>query len=307
MKKILSIFAALFVLCAGAVSANEWTNDDSIIRTEVTYKDVNDSFWAADEISNATRYGWFAGYPDGTFKPENSITRAEAAEAVADFLKVRLTDTVVSSYPDVDPLSWYASSAEAVKDMLYPSYGDEFRGMTNITREEALYLLVNAYRYDSLTESVDEDILNAFSDNGNINPDMRKRIAVGVSYGLMAGFNDGTLQPKGVLTRAQFATILDRLYSIGPNRVPTSAVLERIEISTGAHMNIPLNSRSEIRAEAVYSDGTRIDFTNNLNIYSDSDAVEIIENRIYGMKPGTAEVRFNNVNLAGQAVTVSVE
>ena len=307
MKKILAAVTALTVLSFGTVFANEWVNDDSIIRTEVKYKDLDEDFWGYDAICNATRYGWFAGYADSTFMPNNAITRAEAAKAVSNLLKLRLTDTIISSYDDVDSTSWYSSSVEATKGMFYPTYGNEFRPMTSITREDALYLIVNAYGYDTLSESVDMSILDTFSDSGDINSEIKKCIAVGISYGMLAGFNDGTLQPKGFLTRAQFATILDRLYSMGPNRVPTLSILDRIEISSGDYMSIPLNNREEIRAEAVYSDGTRMDFTNNLNIYTDdSDIVQIVDNRIYGIGKGSAAIKFNNANLVGHIVTVTV-
>ena len=46
------------------------------------FSDVPASFWGAKEIAKAEKLGWIKGYPDGTFRPENNITRAEAMTLV---------------------------------------------------------------------------------------------------------------------------------------------------------------------------------------------------------------------------------
>lgn len=306
MKKLLLIII-MILSCGGNVFANEWTNDDSIIRASVTYKDVQPGFWGYDAIQAATRYGWFAGYSDGTFKPNDVITRAEAAKAISEFLKLDTAQTIISSYNDVNAGSWYSRYVEAAKEMFYPTYGQEFKPSVSITREDALYVLVNAYGYNTLSECVDLGILDQFSDSHYMNQDMRKYLAVGLNYGILAGFNDGTLRPGGNLTRAQFATLLARLYAIGPNRVPTMAKLDHIELSCGTEQEIKVGEKLEIRAEAVYADGTRMDFTNNLNLcISDSSVIQAVQNRVYGMKAGQGSVLFNNANLNNTSIHITV-
>ena len=48
----------------------------------VSFPDVPANHWAADVISFAAGQGWVSGYPDGTFQPERSISRAEAVKLV---------------------------------------------------------------------------------------------------------------------------------------------------------------------------------------------------------------------------------
>lgn len=48
------------------------------VRAEASFSDVPADYWAADAIAKATSLGWIAGYEDGTFRPDNSLTRAEA-------------------------------------------------------------------------------------------------------------------------------------------------------------------------------------------------------------------------------------
>ena len=48
------------------------------VRATASFSDVPANYWAADAIAKATSLGWIAGYEDGTFRPDNSLTRAEA-------------------------------------------------------------------------------------------------------------------------------------------------------------------------------------------------------------------------------------
>ena len=61
--------------------------DESITaRLSDTYSDMKDDHWAAWAIKYASDLGLFVGYPDGTFKPDQNITRAEFATVVLLFL-----------------------------------------------------------------------------------------------------------------------------------------------------------------------------------------------------------------------------
>lgn len=57
----------------------------------VRFKDVPESYWAASVISTAGSYGWIKGYGDDTFRPENEITRVEAAKVLNRML-IRTAD-----------------------------------------------------------------------------------------------------------------------------------------------------------------------------------------------------------------------
>ena len=65
--------------------------DDKANTTAADFSDIA-SHWAKNEISAASNNGWINGYPDGTFKPDNHITRAEAMTLVNRVLK-RLPET----------------------------------------------------------------------------------------------------------------------------------------------------------------------------------------------------------------------
>lgn len=67
--------------------------------------------WAADAIGRAAAAGWIAGYPDGTFRPNAPITRAEAATIINNMLgrapdKEHLLDDMIV-WPDNPETAWY--------------------------------------------------------------------------------------------------------------------------------------------------------------------------------------------------------
>ncbi|MDQ6420948.1 S8 family serine peptidase [Paenibacillus sp. LHD-117] len=79
-----------------------------------TFKDVG-SHWAGESIAKAVAKGWVKGYPDGTFKPDDLITRAEMAVMIgyAEGMKTRMTST--RPFDDVSPYEWYAPMLSAMK------------------------------------------------------------------------------------------------------------------------------------------------------------------------------------------------
>ena len=71
MKKLLAMVLALVMTLSLAVSANAAFKDD---------KDINDTYAEAAAVLDGM--GVFKGYEDGSFKPENKITRAEVATII---------------------------------------------------------------------------------------------------------------------------------------------------------------------------------------------------------------------------------
>jgi uncharacterized repeat protein (TIGR02543 family) len=79
--------------------------DELVTGESIIFTDVTDDYWARDYIASAAAKGWIKGYPDGTFKPGNYITRAEVVSLVNRMLE-RYSD---SSYVDnnTDTLNQY--------------------------------------------------------------------------------------------------------------------------------------------------------------------------------------------------------
>ena len=79
--------------------------------------------WAREGISLAYAKGWVSGYPDGSFRPNNRVTRAEAAVMLTKFLDRRPDLAAIAAgeglrfFPDVKTGSWYYNAVmEAATD-----------------------------------------------------------------------------------------------------------------------------------------------------------------------------------------------
>ena len=98
--------------------------DDKANTTAVDFSD-SASHWAKDEISAAANNGWINGYTDGTFRPNNKITRAEAMTLVNRVLK-RLPETVEDLHNDMikwsdnsDTSAWYYLAVQEATNSHY--------------------------------------------------------------------------------------------------------------------------------------------------------------------------------------------
>ena len=85
--------------------------DDSGIEADSSFTDIS-GHWAEDEIERAATLGWIRGYTDGTFRPNNLITRAEAMTMINRMLQ-RLPEDEddllddMNVWPDNQPDDWY--------------------------------------------------------------------------------------------------------------------------------------------------------------------------------------------------------
>ena len=98
--------------------------DDKANTTAVDFSDIA-SHWAKNEISAAANNGWINGYTDGTFRPNNKITRAEAMTLVNRVLK-RLPETAEDLRNDMikwsdnsDTSAWYYLAVQEATNSHY--------------------------------------------------------------------------------------------------------------------------------------------------------------------------------------------
>ncbi|MFX4262142.1 S-layer homology domain-containing protein [Pelotomaculum propionicicum] len=163
--------------------------------------------WAQKQISDWVDKGYISGYPDGSFKPDNTITRAEfVTMANRAFGK---NATVPVSFPDVSSKDWFAAGvAKAVAAGYISGYDDgTFRPNENIKRQEAAVMITKLL---NLAVSADDQVLNQFADYADIPQWSKGYIGAVVAAGYMSGYTDQTYQPEGHITRAEAVSTLDR-------------------------------------------------------------------------------------------------
>lgn len=115
-------------------------NDQNVPAT-VSFSDVPDGAWYADAVETLASLGMFTGYPDGTFHPNSTITRAEFAAAALSFAD--MAPSARCSFPDVSAQDWFypyvASAAEYGWIGGYPD--GTFHPSGSITRAEVAVIV----------------------------------------------------------------------------------------------------------------------------------------------------------------------
>jgi hypothetical protein len=146
------------------------------------------------------------GYPDGTFRPERNVSRAEVAAALTRALGLGWSNTK-PSYPDVPATHWASGYIQIMKDegiMLGDTSGT-FRPDAPITRAEAAAALLRMLKVapiQNLTASSFKDVPVTNWAVGYIEA-MR-------TYGYITGYPDGTYKPTVDILRSEFTAIADR-------------------------------------------------------------------------------------------------
>jgi hypothetical protein len=149
---------------------------------------------------------FLVGYPDGLFKPERNVSRAEVAAALTRALGLGWSNTK-PSYPDV-PATYWASGYIQIMTAEGIMQGDAsgtFRPDAFITRAEAAAVLLRMLKVaplHNLTVSSFKDVPATNWALGYIES-MQK-------YGLITGYPDGTYKPNAHILRSEFTAIADR-------------------------------------------------------------------------------------------------
>ncbi|CAN7754280.1 S-layer homology domain-containing protein [Paenibacillus sp. LjRoot56] len=160
--------------------------------------------WAEASIRELIGQGAINGYPDGTFKPEGRITRAEFVSIVVKFLK--LGDQGDKAFSDTTNHWAKNAIATAAANGIISGYTDTTFGPDDtITREQMAVIIVRAaHMNDKGTEGM------GFTDSSAISEWAQAAVAVLTSKGLLNGYQDGTLKPQGISTRAEASAIILR-------------------------------------------------------------------------------------------------
>ncbi|WP_156739707.1 S8 family serine peptidase [Paenibacillus oryzae] len=86
------------------------------VTARAAFKDVQSSHWAADSISKGVQQGWVTGFPDGTFRPDQAVTRAEMAVMIGKAKGIKPQISSIRPFADVSATDWYAPMLRAMKN-----------------------------------------------------------------------------------------------------------------------------------------------------------------------------------------------
>lgn len=193
-------FTSFAVLVKGAADEPGITTPDEPT-PEQLFSDVPASYWAAGAINELSEMGCISGYPDGTFKPENKITRAEFAVVLAKAYNLEIAAGKVFDDTAGHWAKDYIASAYAAG--IVSGYDDSSFGPDDpITREQMAVLIVKAA---GLSPAAEE---SQFTDSAGISGWAKGAVAAAADNGIINGYPDNTFRPQGNATRAEAVTVI---------------------------------------------------------------------------------------------------
>lgn len=166
--------------------------------------------WAHDCIQTLIKHGVIEGYPDGSIKPEQQITRAEAAVIVGRALDLEEKSKLLTGYIDFIP-NWARGHIISTTDAkIFHGYpGFLFKSNQHITREEMAKVLMIAFEREA-----PEDTELEFEDKEDISKWALPHVKAGVSHSIIVGYPDKTFKPSGYITRAEAFTMICKLMGL---------------------------------------------------------------------------------------------
>jgi hypothetical protein len=178
-----------------------------------TAKDY-EGHWAQVTIQKWMDEGRVAGYPDGSYKPDSNVTRAEFVKLVNGIIDFNKKADV--KYKDVPSTEWYYDYVSVAQEVGYISgYSADLFGPNDyITREQAASIL-SRIQYLSSNEAG----AAKYDDNSKISSWAKGGVGAASEAGFISGYNDGSFKPLNNLTRAEALTMIDNVLVNSKNYV----------------------------------------------------------------------------------------
>ena len=214
------------------------------------YTDTKDN-WARDAIQAMSQAGYLSGYSDNTFKPSAQITREQAAAIYGKVLQHNLneqeladivTKESATSYSDVEADRWSNSAIKLVSaaGVMSGTSKTAFTPSKTMNREEFVASAASLAKKLNITTPVKTEKIR-FKDEDSISLDYVADINYMAERGIVASGTTENFNPKQPVTRAQAATILNRMLN-------------------GAGLATPKHAAPEAKAEtAVKEDAKKVE------------------------------------------------
>ena len=205
------------------------------------YPDTKDN-WARDAIQAMTQAGYLSGYADNTFKPGAQITREQAAAIYGKVLQHNLNEQELAdivtkesstSYSDVEADRWSSSAIKLVSaaGVMEGTSKTAFTPSKTMDREQFVASAASLAKKLNLSTPVKAEKVT-FKDEASISSAYLADIQYMAQRGIVASGATENFNPKQPVTRAQAATILNRMLN-------------------GAGLATPKHSTTEAKAETT--------------------------------------------------------
>ncbi|MCK9479446.1 MAG: S-layer homology domain-containing protein [Firmicutes bacterium] len=313
-KRCTALIVAFFVFSIMTLSSVAATFPDILERHS----------WAAEHIEDMVKRGLLKGYTDGTFKPDNPISKLEAVILAARILGVtyqendEFAEAALAAYED-ELAAFDIQYKKEAAYLLYrgciriselPSYiGDTVKN-TAMNRHEVAKLLTKVMGGETEAQSNPIVILD-YADDGEIPAASKPYVRFITDKGIMKGMEDNKFMPMYNVTRAMMATMMYRTEEAMSISTIDAAVLsvngDSISVAAnGVSSNIQIGDNVIIRIDGLSAPLSAIEKGYNLHIHYQEKEIRFIEalsSRTLEEVSGVIKTLSNNAGI--KAVTIT--
>ena len=178
------------------------------------FTDVPSNFWAYESITKMTKEGIMSGYRNGTFKPNDPLSREEAASLFSNMIGDTPSIMLASSFSDITSDRWSSLAIESVaRANIISGYGDNtYRPEQYMSRQEFAVVADKFLHYQGY-RTEDPTALDTiyFSDQKFIAPWAQSSVRELALLGFINYSTKGLFNPEKYITRGEAAEITYRL------------------------------------------------------------------------------------------------
>lgn len=153
----------------------------------------------------------FSGYPDGTFRPDNAITRAETATVFRNATEMYGYQVDENRFPDVEMWAKNSINELAAAEVISGYPDGTFKPDNQVTRAEFVTMLMRII-------DAEGEVTNYTDTQGHW---AEKYIAKANEYGYISGYEDGSFRPDAYITRAEANVIMSKVFLFDANGTET--------------------------------------------------------------------------------------
>ncbi|MBE7021546.1 MAG: DUF4358 domain-containing protein [Ruminococcaceae bacterium] len=204
-------------------------------------KDV-DSHWAKDIVLKWIEAGKIKGYEDGSFRPDNNMTRAEFATVLASVIPYEVAEYPEFPFSDVKEDDWFYAPVRKLNALAVVAPSENFNPGSLITRQDVMTMAGRAFYYSSESE----EAIKGFKDYADISDYAKEFVSALVEAKCVSGYEDNSIRPKNNITRAECVKILDG-FNVVKDPYSLGGIMDRIY--EGVKAELPNTMQMEITKE----------------------------------------------------------
>lgn len=177
------------------------------------FSDIKESDWYASTVKKLVDLGGINGYPDGSFKPNNQITRAEFTKILVSAL----------GHEDLRPTSshWGSGYVDKAVELNLITKGEMINLNGVISRKEMAKMVANSLDYKGESHVTNRsEYKSQIKDYSKINRNYQDYVLKAYTKGIITGYPDGTFGGDRGLTRAEASTVIMRVIDESERKLP---------------------------------------------------------------------------------------